>query len=165
MKCVASQSSSAFSMKPRMSLGMKKRLIVDKGKYLDSWNVEIAGWRKGFPPQQMIKALITCMRRSYFDVIDVIVESINTRFGQKDLSLIKIIEQILLRSMFERGFSIDSLTHALIGKEKLRTHGEHRRYLQLSAVCPRNSARTSIWWSSCTIPYPSHRPPVNAHSA
>ena len=54
------------------------------------------------------------MRQSYFEAIDVIVESINRRFEQEDLTLIKTIEQILLRSMIERGYPIDTLEHALI---------------------------------------------------
>ena len=60
------------------------------------------------------------MRQSYFEAIDVIVESINRRFEQEDLTLIKTVEQILLRSMIERGYSIDTLEHALINKDKLR---------------------------------------------
>ena len=60
------------------------------------------------------------MRQSYFEAIDVIVESINRRFEQEDLTLIKTIEQILLRSMIERGYPIDTLEHALINKDKLR---------------------------------------------
>ena len=39
---------------------------------------------------------------------------------QEDLTFIKIIEQILLRSMIERGYPIDTLEHALINKDKLR---------------------------------------------
>ena len=60
------------------------------------------------------------MRQSYFEAIDVIVESINRRFEQEDLTLIQTIEQILLRSMFERGYLIDILEHVLINKDKLR---------------------------------------------
>eukprot|EP00112_Aurelia_sp_Birch-Aquarium-sp1_P022111 Seg612.2 transcript_id=Seg612.2/GoldUCD/mRNA.D3Y31 product="hypothetical protein" protein_id=Seg612.2/GoldUCD/D3Y31 len=60
------------------------------------------------------------MRRSYYEAIDVIVQSVNERFEQEDLSLVKSIEQILLRSMIDRGIPIDSLTHALIDKDKLR---------------------------------------------
>ena len=59
------------------------------------------------------------MRQSYFEAIDVIVESINRRFEQEDLTLIKTIEQILLRSMIERGYPIDTLEHALINKDML----------------------------------------------
>ena len=60
------------------------------------------------------------MCQSYFEAIDVIVESINRRFEQEDLTLIKTIEQVLLRSMIERGYPIDTLEYALINKEKLR---------------------------------------------
>ena len=59
------------------------------------------------------------MRQSYFEAI-VIFESINRRFEQEDLNLIKTIEQILLRSMIERGYPIDTLERALINKDKLR---------------------------------------------
>lgn len=41
-------------------------------------------------------------------------------FEQQDLTLIKTIEQILLRSMIERGYPIDTLEHALTNKDKLR---------------------------------------------
>ena len=60
------------------------------------------------------------MRQSYFEAIDVIVESINRKFEQEDLTLIKTIGQILLRSMIERGYPIDTLEHVLINKDKLR---------------------------------------------
>ena len=46
--------------------------------------------------------------------------SINGRFEQDDLALLMTIEQILMRSMMERGFQIDDLTHPSIDKEKLR---------------------------------------------
>ena len=62
---------------------------------------------------------ISDMCQSYFEAIDVIVESINIGFEQ-DLTSIKTIEQILLRSMIERGYPIDTLEHALINKDKLR---------------------------------------------
>ena len=60
------------------------------------------------------------MRRSYYEAIDVIIRSINERFEQDDLALLMTIEQILVRSMMERGFPIDDLTHPSIDKEKLR---------------------------------------------
>ena len=49
------------------------------------------------------------MRQPYFEAIDVIVESINRTFEQEDLTLIKTIEQILLNSMIESGYPIDTL--------------------------------------------------------
>ena len=60
------------------------------------------------------------VRQSYFEAIDVIVESIKRRFEQQDLTLIKTIEQILLRSMIERGYPIDTLEHNLRNKDNLR---------------------------------------------
>ncbi len=38
------------------------------------------------------------MRQSYYETIDAIVQSVSERFEQENLSLVKSIEQILLRS-------------------------------------------------------------------
>ena len=50
----------------------------------------------------------------------MIIQSINKRFKQDDLALLMTIEQILVRSMMERGFPIDDLMHPSIDREKLR---------------------------------------------
>lgn len=50
------------------------------------------------------------MRHSYYEAIDVVVQSIIERFEQEHLSLVKDIEESLLRSMIERGFSMDNIT-------------------------------------------------------
>ena len=62
------------------------------------------------------------MRRAYFQAIDVIVSSITDRFEQRDLSLLKSIEQILFQSIKQRGVSPSSLTNDLINKDKLATN-------------------------------------------
>ena len=60
------------------------------------------------------------MRRSYYETIDVIIQSTNDRFEQKDLSFVCSIERVLLRSMLERRIPMNSLTYAMIDKDKLR---------------------------------------------
>ena len=126
------------------------------------------------------------MRRSYHEASDVIVQSVNERFEQKYLSSVRSIEQILLRSMIERGCPMDSLTHALIDKNKLRMQvddlptilglynvEQKKKILAFQPLptssnqCPlqRNSAPKSTRSLSCTILYPSPQHPVSAHLA
>ena len=125
------------------------------------------------------------MRQSYFEVIDVIFESINRRFEQEDLTLIKTIEQILLRSMIERGYPINTLEHALIDKDKLRVQLDDlptilsmynvdrkkkmRSIFRVSTIAEifnsMPAAKKSTNLLSCTTPYLSLQHLVNARLA
>ena len=60
------------------------------------------------------------MRRSYYAAIDAILTSLNDRFDQEDLSLLKTIEQILLNATKTRGVSLDGLTSSLVDKDALK---------------------------------------------
>ena len=60
------------------------------------------------------------LHRTYYEAIDVIVQCIYERFQQYDLSIVRGIEQILLKSMLERRIPINSFEHALIDKKKLK---------------------------------------------
>ena len=60
------------------------------------------------------------MRRSYYAAIDAILTSLNDRFEQEDLSLLKTIEQILLNATKTRGVSLDGLTSSLVDKDALK---------------------------------------------
>ena len=60
------------------------------------------------------------MRRSYYAAIDTILISLDERFEQKDLSLLKAIEQILLNATKTRGFSLDGLTSSMVNKDSLK---------------------------------------------
>ena len=60
------------------------------------------------------------MRRSYYAAIDAILTSLNDRFEQEDLFLLKTIEQILLNATKTRGVSLDGLTSSLVDKDALK---------------------------------------------
>ena len=60
------------------------------------------------------------LHRTYYEAIDVIVQCIYERFQHDDLSIVRSIEQILLKSMLERRIPINSFEQALIGKDKLK---------------------------------------------
>ena len=60
------------------------------------------------------------MRQSYFEEIDVIVESINRMFEQEDDHFDKDHRANLVRALIERGYPLDTLEHALTNKDKLR---------------------------------------------
>ena len=60
------------------------------------------------------------MRRSYYAAIDAILTSLNDRFEQEDLSLLKTIEQILLNATKTRGVFLDGSTSSLVDKDTLK---------------------------------------------
>ena len=60
------------------------------------------------------------MRRSHCAAIDAIHTSLNHRFDQEDLSLLKTIEQVLLNATKTRGVSLDGLTSSLVNKNALK---------------------------------------------
>ena len=60
------------------------------------------------------------MRRSYCAAIDTVLISLDERFEQKDLSLLKAIQQILLSATKTRGVSLDRLTSSMVNKDALK---------------------------------------------
>ena len=63
---------------------------------------------------------ITCndnLRRSFFEDIDAISSSLEQRFEQEDLSTLKQIEEVLLKSMKNRGVNLTILKCGFLDKE------------------------------------------------
>ena len=57
------------------------------------------------------------LRRSSFEAIDAISSSLEQKFEKEDLSILKQMEEVLLKSMKNRVFDLTSLQWAFLDKE------------------------------------------------